>query len=245
MRYSQNQGFNPLINFHMRLILFDIDGTLIDSGEAGTRSLNRAFQELFSIRDAFSGISMAGKTDTEIMKEGLVKHGIPKDGNIDFLIGAYLKFLRDEINNERKHIKPGINELLEELTPVKRVSLGLLTGNLEPGARIKLEPFNLNKYFPAGAFGSDDEDRNRLLPIAVKRFEELCRTRIDYRRCIVIGDTPRDVHCAKPYGALCIGVATGSYSFNELRHAGADYVFNNLSNSSNIYKVLFNNISFD
>ncbi|MBM4141435.1 MAG: hydrolase [Nitrospira sp.] len=222
----------------MYLILFDIDGTLIDSGEAGTRSLNLAFQELFSIKNAFYGISMAGKTDTQIMKEGLGKHGVSTVGNLEVLISTYLKYLQSEIHNDRKHIKPGIYELLERLSFIKDTHIGLLTGNLEPGARIKLEPFNLNKYFPAGAFGSDDEDRNRLLPIAVKRFEELCRTRIDYASCIVIGDTPRDVYCAKPYGALCIGVATGSYSFNELRHAGADYIFENLSDHPDVYDIL-------
>jgi phosphoglycolate phosphatase-like HAD superfamily hydrolase len=118
------------------------------------------------------------------------------------------------------------------------IGLGLLTGNLEQGARIKLEPFDLNKYFPSGAFGSDDEDRNKLLPYAVKRFEEMFDKRIDIEKSIVIGDTPRDVECAHIYGAVCIGVATGPYSIDELTEAKADYVLNDLSDHMNLLQSL-------
>ena len=98
----------------MRLILFDIDGTLIDSGGAGVRSLDLAFSELFSIDKGFEGISMAGKTDTQIIKEGLTKHGLPANGNIDKIINGYLKHLQREIKNDKKHVKPGIHELLKQ-----------------------------------------------------------------------------------------------------------------------------------
>jgi phosphoglycolate phosphatase len=222
----------------MRLILFDIDGTLIDSGGAGTRSLNLAFKKMFSIEDAFHGISMAGKTDTQIMKEGSMKHGISTDGNLGKVVDDYLRHLKEEINNDRKHIKPGVHEILKKLSFIKDAALGLLTGNLEPGARIKLEPFNLNQYFPSGAFGSDDEDRNNLLPIAIKKFEELVRKKIDIDECIIIGDTPRDVECAHIYGAICIGVATGPYSFDELIEAGADYVLKDLSDNHSLLHFL-------
>jgi phosphoglycolate phosphatase len=218
----------------MRLILFDIDGTLIDSGGAGTRSLNLAFKKVFSIEDAFHGISMAGKTDTQIMKEGLMKHGISTDGNLSKVVDNYLRHLKEEINNDRRHIKPGVHEILEKLSFIKDAALGLLTGNLEPGARIKLEPFSLNQYFPSGAFGSDDEDRNNLLPIAIKKFEELVRKKIDTDECIIIGDTPRDVECAHIYGAICIGVATGPYLLDELIEAGADYVLKDLSDNHSL-----------
>jgi phosphoglycolate phosphatase-like HAD superfamily hydrolase len=213
----------------MRLVLFDIDGTLIDSGGAGVRSLDLALNDLFSIENGFQGISMAGKTDTQIIKEGIIKHGLSANGTIDAVIKAYLNYLRREINNDRKHVKPGIYEALEELKPLQDLGLGLLTGNIEQGARIKLEPFRLNEYFPAGAFGSDDEDRNNLLPIAVKRFEELFQQKIEPDNCIIVGDTPRDVECAHIYGAMCIAVATGPYSYDDLIEAGADYVFQDLS----------------
>lgn len=222
----------------MRLVLFDIDGTLIDSGGAGSRSLDLAFKELFSIENAFHGISMAGKTDTQIMKEGLIKHGILTEGNLDAVIKTYLKHLHKEINNDRRQVKPGIYELLEMLSRVENIRLGLLTGNLELGARIKLEPFNLNKYFLTGAFGSDDEDRNRLLPIAIRRFEDLCQAKILPEDCVVIGDTPLDIYCAKPYGAICIAVATGPYCVDELMKVGADYVVKDLSGYSDILKII-------
>lgn len=222
----------------MRLILFDIDGTLIDSGGAGVQALDLAMKELFSIENGFDGISMAGKTDTQIIKEGLIKHGISADGNVEVIVKVYLKHLGKQINNDRKHVKPGIYELLENLNRKREPGLGLLTGNLEQGARIKLGPFRLNGYFPAGAFGSDDEDRNNLLPIAVDRFEKLFQTKIKTDNCIIVGDTPRDVECAHVYGAMCIGVATGPYSFEDLIKARADYVFEDLSDNASLSQIL-------
>jgi phosphoglycolate phosphatase len=213
----------------MRLILFDIDGTLIDSGGAGVRSLNLAMEDLFSLDNAFQGVSMAGKTDMQIIKEGLMKYDLSIDGSVDAVINAYLRHLRREIQNDGKHVKPGIYETLDELKDLRDSGLGLLTGNLEAGARIKLEPFMLNRYFPTGAFGSDDEDRNNLLPIAVKRFEKIFQMSIAIDKCIIVGDTPRDVECAHIYGAICIGVATGPYSYDDLIEAGADYVVHDLS----------------
>lgn len=282
----------------MKLILFDIDGTLMDSGGAGTRALNLAFEELFSIRDAFQGIRMSGKTDTEIMREALGKHGLPsRDGTIPLAVKAYLRHLGVQIHNNRRRLKPGVQDLLDTLSRRPDCRLGLLTGNLAEGARIKLGAFGLNRYFsldgsqtaaksgnevspniaeekgdsvplyngignegsripiykgietspdnlerkggcvpergdcvpPFGAFGSDDEDRNVLLPIAVGRFHALTGIRVGYADCVVIGDTPRDVRCAKPYGAVSVAVATGGYSMEELREAGADVVMEDLT----------------
>jgi phosphoglycolate phosphatase-like HAD superfamily hydrolase len=222
----------------VRLILFDIDGTLIDSGGAGIRSLDLALKELFSVENGFYGISMAGKTDTQIIKEGLMKHGMSADRNVESIVRIYLNHLREEIKNDRKYVKPGIYEVLRNLSLKKDTGLGLLTGNLEQGARIKLEPFRLNAYFRSGAFGSDDEDRNNLLPIAVKRFEELFERKIEADNCIIVGDTPRDVECAHIHGAICIGVATGPYSANDLMEAGADHVFEDLLDHDSLFDFL-------
>jgi len=222
----------------MRLILFDIDGTLIDSGGAGVRALDFALKELFAVEDGFHGISMAGKTDPSIMREGLIKHGLSADGNLEKVMAAYLRHLRQEIQNDRKQIKPGIYEALGKLQSKADLSLGLLTGNIEQGARIKLEPFQLNTYFPTGAFGSDDEDRNMLLPVAVTRYETLFSHTIRIEECIVVGDTARDVECAQIYGAACFAVATGPYSVDDLRDAGADYVVEDLSDPAPLLQFL-------
>jgi phosphoglycolate phosphatase len=211
-----------------KLILFDIDETLIDAGRAGTRSLNIAFNELFSIEDAFKNIRMAGMTDIQIMKEALTTHDLSNDnGEVDALKKKYLENLSREIDNPWKVMKPGVIDILDSLTSTS-TPLGLLTGNLEAGAKIKLTPFGLRKYFAAGAFGSDHEDRNMLLPIAVRKFSAIGISAAP-EKSVVIGDTPRDVKCAKIHGAHAIGVATGPYSLDDLKEAGADLVLEDLT----------------
>lgn len=214
----------------MKLILFDIDGTLISSGGAGTRSMNLAFEELYYIPDAFKGITMAGKTDIRIMKEGLRKHGLDSEnGNVPRLCAKYLEHLRTQMETRRKHLKPGIKEAILKLNSMDDIYLGLLTGNIEEGAKIKLESFDLNRFFPIGAFGSDDEDRNRLLPFAIARFKNMHNIDISYADCIVIGDTPKDVECAKVFGAYSIAVATGPYPYESLAAEWPDMVLRDMS----------------
>lgn len=213
-----------------KLLLFDIDGTLIGSGGAGTRSLNLAFEELFAIPDGFAGISMAGKTDIQILREGCALHGIRTDnGVLPSILSSYVRHLRREILRGGLHAKPGVANILEALSDRADCHVGLLTGNIEEGAMIKLDAAGLLRYFRGGAFGSDHEDRNFLLPIAVRKFEALLGERLPYGRCVVIGDTPRDVACAKPYGALSVAVATGPFTHAELLMTGADLVLNDLA----------------
>ncbi|HDH01918.1 MAG TPA: HAD family hydrolase [Nitrospirae bacterium] len=212
-----------------KLLLFDIDGTLIDTGQAGTRALDRAFLHLFGIRDAFKGIRMAGKTDIQIIRECLRIHGIPDSiDEINGMVRMYIDLLTEEIENPWRSVMAGVVDLLETLKADGR-PMGLLTGNIEEGARIKLNALGLNRYFPAGAFGSDHEDRDMLLPIAVERFSAL-GINIPPEQCIVIGDTPRDVRCARVHGASCIAVSTGSYNREALMEAGADLVLESLEN---------------
>ena len=210
-----------------KLVLFDIDGTLITAGGAGTRSMNFAFRELFGIEEAFRDISMAGKTDIEIIKEGFTMHGITNwDRNVGTMKNMYLQFLATEIDNPQRRLHPGILTAIEVLQN-NGIPLGLLTGNLEQGAQIKLGACGIYNYFLDGAFGSDHEDRDMLLPIAIQKFSARGFD-FDLRECIIIGDTPRDVQCAKIHDAQCIAVATGPYSKEDLRHSGADMVLDSL-----------------
>lgn len=227
--------------FIMRYVLFDIDGTLIDSGGAGVRSLNYSFRDEFKVEGAFAHINMAGKTDLQIIKEALSRLGIPEsNGILPSIINRYLEHLRVEIQTSSRHMKPGVMALLDALSEEPNIRLGLLTGNLEQGARIKLEAFGLNRYFPIGAFGSDSEDRNRLLPIAVERLKGLNGYSIDYKQCIVVGDTPRDVFSAKPYGALSIAVATGPYPKTALKMAEPDLLLKDLTDIDSFIRFVLN-----
>ncbi|MBI5666174.1 MAG: HAD family hydrolase [Nitrospirae bacterium] len=215
-------------NHYRKLVLFDIDGTLISAGGAGTRSMNLAFHALFGIRDAFKDIPMAGRTDPQIMKEGLKFHSLPyMNGNVAKMEAMYLEFLEHEINNPLRHLKPGIKGALSLLNEMGMV-IGLLTGNIEKGADIKLSAFGLRGYFLDGAFGSDDEDRDKLLPIALGKFAQK-GFKFAPENCIIVGDTPKDVQCAKIHGAHCIAVATGPYSKESLLDTSADVVIDSLA----------------
>ena len=135
-------------------------------------------------------------------------------------------------------MKPGVVELLNYLKATEGYWLGLLTGNIEKGARIKLGVFNLNEYFPIGAFGSDDEDRDGLLPVAVKKFREMTNIDINYNNCIGVGDTPLDVQCAKIFGAISVAVSTGPYNYESLLQTEADDVLRDLSHAIAVVQEL-------
>ena len=218
-----------------KFILFDIDGTLVSLDGAGSRSLNRAMEELLQVTDGFRGIDFAGKTDLQIIREGLGTLGLTDgDDLMHSLLNRYLVHLRAEVSTGRGHVKKGIRELLPALQNLEGIYLGLLTGNAETGARLKLEPFGLNRYFPVGAFGSDSEDRNLLLPIAVQRLQEAGSVSVSYEHCVVIGDTPKDVECAHVHGASAVAVATGTYPLKELEKTAAELVTADLSDTEKI-----------
>ncbi len=220
-----------------RLILFDIDGTLIDSGGTGKRALNRAFEEAFRIADAIDGVSCAGKTDAGIIREMFAGAGLTwsKEKAAEFL-AIYPRRLREAMSESSASVKPGVNALLELLAQRLDWHVGLLTGNVREGARIKLEPFGLNDFFPFGAFGDNHAERDDLLPIAVEMLKRHAGVYARYEECVIIGDTPLDIACALAHGARSIGVATGPYTEEVLRKAGAHLTLPDLTDAAGVIR---------
>ena len=159
---------------------------------------------------------------------------ISLDGAGSRSLNRAMVHLRTEVSTGKGHVKIGVRELLQALEDLEGIHLGLLTGNAETGARVKLEPFGLNHYFPVGAFGSDSEDRNLLLPIAVHRLHDSKSVTVKYESCVVVGDTPKDVECALIHGASSIAVATGPYPLSELAVTEAGLVVADLSDTKQI-----------
>jgi phosphoglycolate phosphatase-like HAD superfamily hydrolase len=227
-----------------KLILFDIDGTLVLTGGAGIRAMNRACEELVGHPHALEGIPVAGRTDRIILTDVVTRAGRTlDDGLLDRLRDRYITNLREEIEQPGrtqsfeslgprggvKAVMPGIRDLLDVLMQRDDVFLGLLTGNFEAGARIKLEHFDLWRYFRCGAFGDDAADRNALVPFALARARACGLPALDPQHILVVGDTPHDIACARIVGATPVGVATGGFSVDQLRESGARMVFENLA----------------
>jgi len=226
----------------MKLILFDIDGTLMDSGGAGTKAIEAAICEVLGIsckRLKGNHVPMAGKTDPQILKEILDLLSVSYDNSLlSTILGRYLYHLGQEIDTNGKELKPFVMEILDWLGDMDNVHLGLLTGNVQHGAEIKLRSFGIWERFGFGAYGSDNEERNLLLPEALRRFRTLSGTEVTFKDCIVIGDTPRDVECSKPYGAICLAVATGPYDTKALLSTEADAVIEDLSQAREVLRPL-------
>jgi phosphoglycolate phosphatase len=225
-----------------RLVLFDIDGTLVLTGGAGLRAMNRACSDLVGHDSALDGVVLAGRTDWIILDDTLRRHG--RELNSELLAELrrrYLQHLAEEIElpgTGAKRALPGVERLLNGLMLREDAVSGLLTGNFAAGAKIKLEHFDLWKYFGFGAFGDDSADRNALVPIAIRRAEELGIGAVDPRDVFVVGDTPFDVACALAVGAIPVGVATGGFTVEQLRASGADIVFPDLSDTSAFLQLL-------
>jgi phosphoglycolate phosphatase-like HAD superfamily hydrolase len=224
------------------LILFDIDGTLLLSGRAGMRAMTRAFQQTFGIGDVFAGESFGGRTDSYLVAKALTRAGLPDtEENHHRFRDAYLPLLAEEIQQPgtgHKGLMPGARELLEALHDYEHLHLALLTGNYREAAEIKLQHFELWDFFEWGAFSDDHADRNQLVPIARARAETYDIPGEAIGRVIVIGDTPHDVECARVAGATCIAVATGGYTVEQLREAGADEVLPDLSDTERVLQLL-------
>ena len=218
-----------------KVILFDIDGTLILSGGAGMRALNRACEEVIGFRDALAEVRVAGRTDRVILHDAMRKAGRELDDQLLAVLRArYVQLLQEEIQYPGRGVKailPGVRDLLDILASRPDVFLGLVTGNFEDGARIKLEYFDLWRYFRCGAFGDDATDRNDLVPFAWRRALDCGLDGTGVDRVLVVGDTPHDIACARAAGATPVAVATGSFTAEELRMAGGADVLSDLSDT--------------
>ena len=204
--------------------------------------MSLAFEDVLGVRDAFQGLPMAGRTDSWILSDAAAVHGVALEPELlDRFERAYLDRLRREIEtpgDSRKGVMPGVRELLDALAPRTDVYLALLTGNYEQAARIKLEYFDLWRYFRCGAFGDQAPDRNGLLPRALATVVTCGGPAFAPADVVIVGDTPLDIECAKFSRARSIGVATGLHSLEDLRAAGADVVFADLSDTETVLRAL-------
>ncbi len=228
------------------LILFDIDGTLVDSAGCGRRSIEAAFRAVFATRDieaASARVRFNGKTDPVILLEIARAAGID---DLSFhtrrgaLAHAYETALRAELTgpDPRRRVLPGVIDLLEHLTEHDFVHLGLLTGNTETGARLKLEALGLGRYFRSGGFGSDHPDRDEIARRAHAKMSTRTGIAFEPSRTTVLGDTELDVACALANGFRAVAVASGGMELSRLAEAGAHAVLPDLEDRAAVLKAL-------
>jgi phosphoglycolate phosphatase-like HAD superfamily hydrolase len=225
------------------VLLFDIDGTLVTTGGAGRRAISRAFEKLYGRLDACDSFSLSGMTDRAIVRKALGIIGAdPSPEAIDAVIDGYLSFLDEEVKRtEDRHyfVHAGMREAVSEARSRSGIAVGLGTGNVREGARVKLERVGLYDQFAFGGFGSDHEDRVELIRHGARAGAQLLDVSLEACRVVVIGDTPKDVAAAKGIGALCIGVGTGNFSPHELKDAGADFAFQDFTSPGALEALLY------
>ncbi len=224
-----------------RILLFDIDGTLIRSGGAGARALERAVAAVLGLASVQADFSFGGMTDRMIFRRLLGSLGVePEESLIARILERYPAILEEEVANaEHYAVQRGMRESLQalELSGRGDLAVGLGTGNVERGARIKLARADLNRFFPFGGFGCDAEDRGELLAAGAARGAERLGVAVSECSIVVVGDTPRDVSAAHAIGARCVAVATGGATRDELEAAGADHLFDDMA-SPGAYEAL-------
>lgn len=216
----------------MKLVLFDIDGTILLTNKSGRRSLERALEQVLGRTVSTSGIDFAGKTDRQILREIMAAAGIDAsqgNGTLARIETVYQDEMNRLLDPDDVLILPGVRPLLETLGRRPNVQLALLTGNLEPMAYLKLEAAGLDSYFPFGAFGSDDEDRNKLPAVALARAYAHTGRSFAPESVFIIGDTVHDVTCSRSIGCRTVIVCTGTYSRQELELHAPDLLLDDLS----------------
>lgn len=203
----------------IRVVLFDIDGTLIRTHGAGTKAFERTFAFEFKLPCATETMSFAGRTDPSLVRECFHLHGIkPTRGNFQRFFENYVFWLDQLLQESDGAPCPGVKQRLRDFSRMSDPPLvGLLTGNIRLGAEIKLRHYGLWNFFRMGAFGDDDEDRNQLARIAQKRASRILGRSVPSEEILIVGDTPRDIACARSINAPVLAVATGGYTAAQLR----------------------------
>lgn len=219
--------------------LFDIDGTLLRSGGAGQRAMERALEAAFGLTDLSHDIPAAGRTDRAITADLFAFHQLPESPETrERFLEAYLQQLPLALAESPGRVLPGVVGLLDRLVARGDVALGLLTGNFRRGADLKLQHYRLDHHFRFGGFGDDHFDRDDVARVALR---EACRhldREVSPEHICVIGDTPSDVKCARAIGARAVAVATGMYSADELRGTEPDQLFIDFSDPRELLEAL-------
>ncbi len=220
-------------------VFFDIDGTLLDTHGAGRDAFSNTLKAVFDHDDDLSYIHFAGATDLDLFNEIRIRSGlkVSRMQEKEFFERLPVE-LRKSIREHLATLCPGVCELLKELSADERVLVGLVTGNTEECAHIKLSHFNLHGHFMLGAFGREHARRPELARRARERAKKLLKRGEQLGRCFLIGDTPADIAAARAIGAVSIAVATGSYDQQSLMHAGADHVLPDLSSTDRVIDIL-------
>lgn len=225
----------------MKLVLFDIDGTLIRDDGAARDAFAAGLREVYGHSAPLDRFDFSGRTDPEITWMVLEESGLTVDEveeGLGRLWDAYLGALKERISRKTVRLMPGIETLLEVLSRRDDVILALLTGNIEPGARTKLTPFDLNRFFPFGAFGSDSRFRNELPPVALARAHAHGHHQVSTEDMVVVGDSVYDVRCAVPHRARSVAVATGITSSDTLRAESPDHFFDTLEDTDRVIEAI-------
>ena len=224
----------------MSLVLFDVDGTLLDARRAGSRALLSALAEVFGRPFARNGVRFAGRTDRAIVSDLIVANGLPPlkvEWGLSATFQVLARHMRAETEQRPSIPYPGVVQLLDVLSGREDLLLGLLTGNLRATALIKIASAGLDpSLFQTGAFGDEASDRNALPPIALRRSEELLGYPVP--NAVIIGDTPADIECARANSLLSLAVATGPYSVAELAACRPNHVLPDLTDLTGVMQIL-------
>jgi phosphoglycolate phosphatase len=224
----------------VKCILWDLDGTLVSTGGAGMRALDRAFRDIHGVMDAMKDVNPAGKTDPAIIRE-IFHQALNRDCSAQEMKAVqdkYLDYLPAECSAAQDyHVLPGIPEILERLSALRMVC-GLGTGNLERGARIKLDRAGLNRHLPFGGFGSDSESRAALLKTARVKAEACAGLAFESDQVFVVGDTERDILAAREAGFKVVAVATGHSPVEHLSRFQPDYLLPDFSRTQDFLEIV-------